>query len=129
MQPRLHGPDRPVNDLRDLIVALAPFVEQDEDLAVIAAEGIYRGADLGPQFNRIIGRALIRGLVQVVRELRPLCTSNRSRFGSDSPQSQVSMGEEGVRSPNDVDFGKRAEKPPGSRPLHRDSGREVAGRP
>jgi hypothetical protein len=76
VKPRLHGPDRPVDDLRDLLVALAPFVEQNEDLAIISAERIYRGADLGPQFNRIIGRALIGGFVQVVRELWPLCTSN-----------------------------------------------------
>jgi hypothetical protein len=48
MKPRLHGADRPINHLRDLIVALTLLVEQDGDLAVISAEGIHRGADFGP---------------------------------------------------------------------------------
>ena len=69
MQPRLHGPNRPVNDLRDLLVTPTLFVEQDEDLAVLPAERIHRGADFGPKFDRVISGSAIGCLVQILGEL------------------------------------------------------------
>jgi hypothetical protein len=47
---------------------LTPFVEEHEDLSVLAAQGVYRGADFGSKLNRVISRSAIGSLVQIVHQ-------------------------------------------------------------
>ena len=76
MQPSLYGTNGTVDCFADLLVALPLLVEQDEHFAIFIPERINRRADGRSQFTRIVGRAMVGGLMKVIRELWSLAAAS-----------------------------------------------------